>query len=152
MTNDQMSGEREQTLQAFETAYALTLPQAYRHYLLQTGGQTPQDNAFFVDDGDERWETTVQLFDLRTGAYCVMSVPTNFEEYRGRILAHLVPIGVDPGGNLVCISLAEETHGHIYFAHHDYFAYGGEEPADFGVFRLAPSFDEFLTGLARPTR
>lgn len=78
------------------------------------------------------------------------SVPENFAEYKGRIPNHLLPIGSDPGGNLICISVADMTWGQVFFAHHDYFTYVGE-PGNDRVRFLARSITDFLASLRDPS-
>ncbi len=100
-----------------------------------------------MSDGSESWETDVSFFGLQTGSYSLYSVPENFIEYAGLIPMHLIPIGVDPGGNLIAISIASETFGYIYFSDHDYFTYDGEAPTDMGTHFLTDSFPNFLACL-----
>ncbi|GAB2880081.1 hypothetical protein GCM10027277_56630 [Pseudoduganella ginsengisoli] len=138
---------RESVLLQFENAIGATLPDAYRIFLVSTGGETPKMNSFPLGSGVDAWETEVSFFGLQTGAYCLHSVPENFKEYAGRIPHHLVPIGIDPGGNLICLSIAEDRCGQIFFADHDYFSYDGDEPTDDGVEFLASSFESFFGSL-----
>lgn len=138
---------RETVLLEFENALGATLPDNYRIFLISTGGETPELNSFPLGSGADAWETEVSFFGLQTGAYCLYSVPENFKEYAGRIPHHLVPIGSDPGGNLICLSIANATRGQIFFAHHDYFSYNGDEPPEDGVEFLASTFENFLEGL-----
>ena len=137
----------EAILLNFEKEIETALPFEYRQFLIQTGGETPKKNSFSIGSGGEVWETDVSFFGLQTGAYCLYSVPDNFKEYVGRIPRHLVPIGSDPGGNLICISVAEGTHGQIFFADHDYFTYDDQEPAEDGAQFLSLSFQDFFGSL-----
>jgi hypothetical protein len=138
---------RDVFLSDFEELIGKKLPGPYREFLLIEGGETPPANSFLVCDGKEEWETDVSFFGLQTGAYRLYSVPVNFYEYHGRIPKHLIPIGSDSGGNLICISISEETFGQIYFSDHDYFSYDGEEPTDHGTWLLASSFPDFFNNL-----
>ncbi|MQA40356.1 SMI1/KNR4 family protein [Rugamonas aquatica] len=146
MLKGDIPDKRECVLRDFERTINQTLPAAYRQFLLSTGGDTPLGNSFVVDEGDETWETEVSFFGLQTGAYCLYSVPENFIEYKGRIPTHLIPIGNDPGGNLICISIADETRGQVFFADHEYFSYDGEPNNDNAKF-LAESITDFLDSL-----
>ena len=149
MTGDDAKAVREAVLLGFEETIDKILPTEYREFLISTGGETPRNNSFLISDGEDAWETDVSFFGLQTGAYCLYSVPENFREHDGRIPKHLVPIGSDPGGNLVCISVAAESNGQIFFADHDYFTYEDEEPSDDGAQLLANSFGDFLGSLRR---
>lgn len=146
MLNGDIPEKRESVLLDFERTFNVILPDAYRKFLLHTGGRTPPNNSFLVDDGNETWEAEVSFFGLQRGAYILYSVPEHFSESRGLIPNHLIPIGDDREGNLICISVADETLGQIFFADHDYFSYAGE-PSNIGVQFLQKSIDDFLASL-----
>jgi hypothetical protein len=137
-------------LAAFEKAIGARLPEEFQAFVLSTNGGTPSPDTYVVNDGEEEWESNVFFYGLQTGSQSLYSLPTNYEEYVGRIPSGLIPIGNDYGGNLICISIRKEDYGQIFFSHHDYFTYDDEEPTDDGTHYLAPSFSTFFNNLHEP--
>jgi hypothetical protein len=134
-------------LAAFEEVIEARLPEDYKAFVLSTNGGTPFPDTYIVNDGEEEWESNVFFYGLQTGHHSLYSLPTNYEEYAGRIPSGLIPIGNDYGGNLICISVTQETYGQIFFSHHDYFSYNDEEPCEDGTYFVAPSFSAFFDNL-----
>jgi len=138
-------------LATFEEAIGARLPEDYKAFVLSTNGGTPSPDTYVVNDGKEEWESNVFFYGLQTGPHSLYSLPTNYEEYVGRIPSGLIPIGNDYGGNLICISTGIESYGQIFFSHHDYFSYDDEEPSESGTHFLAPSFSVFYDNLHEPS-
>lgn len=65
------------------------------------------------------------------------------------IPSYLVPIGIDPVENLICISVDEESRGSVYFCDLSYFEQDNGLMMEHILF-IAASFDEFLNLLYIP--
>lgn len=73
------------------------------------------------------------------------SLDKNIKIYEDRLPIGFVPIGCDPGGNVICIGTDEEFTGRIYFWDHEE---ESEDPDDMSnVHLIADSFSEFLDQL-----
>lgn len=67
--------------------------------------------------------------------------------YRGRIPPNLLPIAHDPFGNLICLSVAGQDRGKVYFWDHEVEVREGEIPSYRNVSFIADNFESFLDGL-----
>lgn len=64
--------------------------------------------------------------------------------YANRFPSNCIPIGCDPGGNLILLSVKGEDYGKVYFWDHEM----ETEPADYSNLTLiADSFEEFINSL-----
>ncbi len=68
--------------------------------------------------------------------------------FRDRVPANLLPIARDPGGNLICLSIAGSDRGKVYFWDHEEEAEEGETPGYDNVYFVADSFDDLLHNLS----
>lgn len=67
--------------------------------------------------------------------------------YKKRIPSNQIPVGHDPGGNLICISISGSDVGTVFFWDHEKESPEGQLPATENVFIIAPNFDAFLAKL-----
>lgn len=72
----------------------------------------------------------------------------NYNNYRGRMPSDLIPIASDPGGNILCIAVSEDSNEKVFFWDHE-----NEEVFENGsctnqnIYLVAKSFDEFIDSL-----
>jgi cell wall assembly regulator SMI1 len=127
----------ESAVAGLEENLEAKLPQDYRSFLLAHNGGMPTPNAFHIDE--RQGESTLAiLFGIAPGdPYDLWSNAVDALEDMDRTL---VPIGADPGGNKVVLSLSPDSYGQIFFRDH-------EEPVQRGLWRMAASFSEFMAGL-----
>ena len=74
---------------------------------------------------------------------------SDYQTYKGRVPSDTVPIGYDPGGNLLLLGIGSRNYGQVFFWMQSY-EKDGSEPgeADYrNVGFVANSFDEFLDSL-----
>jgi hypothetical protein len=135
----------EPDLVEFEGKLGVTLPADYREFLLEHNGGTPKPNMFFISD-EEGYGIAKYLFSVHARPRYA-SLVWNWEASRGRVPATLLPIGGDPFGNLICISLGGDDKGAIYFWDHEREADEGEEPSFDNISFLADSFTTFIKNL-----
>jgi hypothetical protein len=119
------------------------LPDPYRRFLLTHNGGTPDPAGFvYADESGPYTDSEVARF-MGIG-------DTNYdleewsEIYRGRMPEELLPIAVDPGGNVICLAIAGANRGAVYFWDHEA---ESDPPTWSNVHRLADSFDAFLANL-----
>ncbi len=131
--SDEAQRERvgEEEVRSLEAKIGFSFPPAYRKFLLENNGGPTKPFAFKWNDGDGDYADSV----LR----CLLAIHGNPAEYwdqfdyhlrmfGDRIPSHMAPIGVDPFGNLVLISLDGEDAGKIYFWDHENEVEEGEVP------------------------
>lgn len=110
-----------QELEKFELQYNIILPSKYKNFLLKTNGGQPEPNIFLISD--EQGASGVNgLFGIYTGGY--EDVEKRMEIFKGRLPNGFIPIGDDPGGNLICLGINKKYYEKIYFWDH-------EEEADY---------------------
>ena len=135
----------EEDVAEFEKQLKTSLPADYRQFLLTHNGGMPEASVFRINY--ELGEGIVNdFFGLHDGPNYA-SLRWHQEISRGRMPDILLPIGGDPGGNLICISLGTEDKGAIYFWEHEFEGDEGEEPIFDNVYRIADSFSQFLNEL-----
>jgi len=133
---------REQ-LAAVEQRLGVLLPQAYRGFLLAHNGGKPKPNAFQTRDGTG---SSIDWFlGIHSGPH------DNFEGYfinykvtRRALPTNLIPIGHDPGGNLICLSVQGEDTGAVYFWDHEKET---SPPTYANLHLIADSFEGLLDSL-----
>lgn len=133
-------------LEDAEKRLHVAFPSEYREFLLKHNGGRPTPKSFeFKDTHGNDSDSLIHFFLAIYNGY-----DDNLEiEYRARVeedrlLPHFVPIANDPFGNLICLSVAGEDLGKVYFWDHEI------EPETAGyenMSLIADSFTEFLNKL-----
>ncbi|WP_238322775.1 SMI1/KNR4 family protein [Gorillibacterium massiliense] len=135
-TNGPLSVE---IIEQFELKHSISLPEQYRSFLLEFNGGRPIPKLFKISD--EQGPDILRMFFGIGEMY--NNLAENIHIYEDRLPIGLMPIGNDPGGNVICIGTDEEYYGKIYFWDHE------EESEDLddisNVYLLADSFDDFLS-------
>lgn len=137
----------QETIEDFERNLDIVLPSSYRTFLLQYNGGHPQPNmfpiqGFYADThGLLEW-----FFCIAEGD--VYDLVQNKQVYKNRAPSDLLPIGTDPGGNLICLGVKGKNYGKIYYWDHETEGEEGEQPTYDNVYFVADSFDDLLQSLA----
>lgn len=140
----------EADLKQAEAEMNKTLPESYRRFLLQHNGGRPSQKYFpLTGDPRDTHGMLEWLFPIERGN--VYDLVTGNLFLDGRLPDHLVAIGADPGGNQICLSVAGDDLGKVYFWDHEDEVEEGETPDDHNVYLIANSFAEFLNGLKAET-
>jgi len=139
----------EVDLQAFESTHGIELPNDYKAHLMASNGGYPKRRTFFKDNQEF---TVNQFFSAGSGSMTLHDVRRRtFSDLHN----DLVFFADDAGGDLFCLSVGPEDYGSVYYiAHESYRPPKRKEmshPRQYGkgVYFLAPSFTDFLNGLAR---
>jgi hypothetical protein len=86
-----------------------------------------------------------KFFGIHAGEYNRL---LHYARWRGqRVPADLLPIGRDPGGNLICISITGPNQGKIYFWDHEEEVEEGQPPGYDNVYFVAGSLPALLASL-----
>jgi len=141
---DSLGEIHPQQIDALEKTLGYSLPASYRNFLLRYNGGEPADTVFFIDD--EEGEDVIGGFygichedvDNLASIYAICS---------GRMPKHVLPIAFDPFGNQICLSLAGDDTGNVYFWDHEREYLDGRAPDYHNLILLADSFDAFLASL-----
>lgn len=131
-------------IEVFEAFLGVKLPSDYANYLLKNNGGTPANKYF--DIPGEGYDLVNYFFAL-VGANKQRTLSYAMRNYKGRVPDEMLPIGNDPGGNLLLLTLKGKMRGKVSFWDHEREA--DEEPQPFyeNIKTLAPSFDAFLKKL-----
>jgi hypothetical protein len=140
-------GASEDEVERIEQALAGgRLPEDYRRFLLTHNGGSPEPAGFVLagppgpyQDSEVQWFLGIGDPDYDLEDW--------FATYRGpeaRMPAELLPIAVDPGGNVICLAVAGERRGAVFFWDHEE---ESDPPGWSNVHPIADSFDAFLEGL-----
>lgn len=134
----------QSALEVFESFAGYTLPREYAEYLKTNAGETPNPSAFEVpDEGD----TSVQYFFPLVSKTKTDTLAYKLKNYTGRVPEEMLPIGADPGGNLILLRIKGPKRGAVFFWDHELEADDEEQPYYDNIKPLADSFPEFLASL-----
>ena len=130
-------------LNNIEEKIGFNFPADYKRFLLQFNGGKPEKEVFNMINNSSIVD---RFFGFCENEY------RNALRYYGvvynkRIPSNTFPIGKDPGGNLILISISGSDYGKIYFWDHNWEAEEGREPDYSNLTLIADSFDEFVNNL-----
>ena len=130
-------------IKSIEHQIGFRLPDDYAHFLADYGGYAFESYVEFPYlqsyPGGERGMFNV-FFGIMPGSS--YDLTGNLRTYQGRISSDLLPIGNDPGGNIICLSIVGDDRGAVYFWDHEEEASEGSN-----AYLIARSFDEFINSL-----
>lgn len=134
----------EVAVAAFEASRGIRLPADYRESLLATNGGKPEPCAFQLMLRSGPYTDSIVHWFLSLGDTAGPSLESFADLMAGRMPPELLPVAPDPGGNFVCLGVAGDARGKVYFWDHEREHY----PTDWSnVDLVADSFDAFLRGL-----
>lgn len=128
-------------IKQFESDHDVILPEKYKHFLLQWNGGYSEPSVFKISD-----EQGASVLNVLNG---IGDMYDNLEKvldiYEGRLPAGFIPIGDDPGGNVICVGTKEPYYEKIYFWDHEQ---ESDEPDSMSnMYLLAGDIYEFLDQL-----
>jgi cell wall assembly regulator SMI1 len=149
----EMSKSRKQLCEAdideAEDLLDTAFPADYREFLLEYNGGRPKYDNFPIENNPSDTHGMINFFFYLKdeGAYNLLKWANRM---RGRVPSELIPIAIDPGGNLICLAVAGNNQGKVYFWDHEEEAEEGKTPTYDNVYAIADSFNQFLTNLTGP--
>ncbi len=132
----------DQFVITIEQFFRFKLPQSYKLFLYKSNGGVTKNKFFLLRNNVKEGSVLDRLFGLTAKQYYNMLV--YYRDYSTRIPINTLPIGCDPGGNIILLSVKGEDYGKVYFWDHEM----ETDPPDYSNLTLiADSFDEFINGL-----
>ena len=132
-------GETE--VDAFEKKYNISLPPAYRRFLIETNGGRPERDAFSVPGFTE---SSIQVFLGLNDPITSCNLDWCREVYSDRLPEHIMPIATTGLADIVCMSIGQDTAGAVYYWDGVHIS-----PTYGELYLVANSFEEFLERLYR---
>ena len=137
----------DEIITEFEDQHNLKLPEDYRDFILEVNGGRPVKSwqFDFVEVGDtDSTSSIINYFLSFSNEYNGVQPSYRDRVENEEIPPDMVPIAIDPGGNLILISAAGEDFGTVCFCDHEL------EDSDTGYMIISPiekSFTKFLQSL-----
>ena len=130
-----------ETISNFETRHAITLPQSYKTFLTQSNGGRPSWTVFDVPKWPGKATALHFLFGIHDGKHNNLALW--YDELRDRLPEGFIAIGVDMGGNFLCLGIEGGFVGEIWYwdSSNDY------DLEDGTMFRVGKDIGEFLSHL-----
>jgi cell wall assembly regulator SMI1 len=132
----------------FEKQFDIRLPQDYKEFLLQNNGGAPEEDwAFdFIDIAtNTKTGSDIQsffvIYDEETYKDDDLRKSYRILRENEEVPVGILPIGNDPGGNLICISVSDKNYGEVFFCDHEL-----EDPETGYIIMstIADSFSKFI--------
>lgn len=138
---------QENFLETHEQFFNFKFPKDYRDFLLEYNGGITKNTVFLFKNDPEDGSILDRLFGFTPAKN--QNILIYFRNYQNRIPNNTFPIGYDPGGNLVLLSVKGPDRGKVYFWDHEREADSsqGEKPSYDNLTLIADSFDEFINNL-----
>ena len=134
----------ENDIADFERRQNIVLPSSYRSFLLQSNGGRPERDLFLIPGFPEGPDGRIHFFFDINGSMGCYNLDFNREWFSDRIPDHLLPIATTEGADIICMSLAPDALGAVYYWD------GVHISPTYGMLYLvANSFEEFLEQLYR---
>ncbi len=148
---DAMGPLDPEALTKLEAETGTALPEEYRQFLRQYNGGRPEPSCFDIVWKGQPWakrfpfDTVDYFFGVREGKPSDFLV--NYRRFRKRVPADTVPIGCDPGGNLLLLGVQGAQSGQVFFWVREYEVEEGETPDFSNVGFVANSVAALLGSL-----
>jgi cell wall assembly regulator SMI1 len=124
------------------------IPPAYRAFLEEhDGGEPVRDRFTYVQDNQPKPGTLDEFLGVAPVEPPLVNLVVMVGILGERMLPGVVPIALDPGGNLVCIDTRDRSDGPVVFWDHEY---EGDPPDAANLYPIAPDFPTFLASLREP--
>jgi cell wall assembly regulator SMI1 len=133
---------------SFEKQLNVRLPQDYKDFLLKNNGGMPEEDwAFdFIDIAtNTKTSSGIQsffvIYDEETNNDDDLRKSCRILQENEEVPVGTLPIGDDPGGNLICISVSDNNYGEVFFCDHEL-----EDPETGYMImsKIAESFSQFI--------
>ena len=135
----------------FEQSIGVALPACYRRFLEIHNGGYPTPARFRIAWNGQMearrfpYDDVNFLFGLARESWC--DLRNGYDCYLGRVPRDTIPIGGDPGPNVILLGITGSRRGQVLFWVSDGECEEGDEPDDSNVGFVASDFRAFLDSL-----
>lgn len=134
----------------FEEKYKIHLPEDYKNFLLSTNGGKTVNRKFNTNDPTKKGKinsSIVMFFPLSNQND--MNLEDKYREFtlEAVVPSRFLPIGNDPVGNLICLSMNGNDKNSVYHCDLDYLD-EDKELKDDCIRLISSGFKEFIESLA----
>lgn len=139
-------------IQDFERSIGIQLPDDYRSFLEQYNGGRPEPERFRMRWHDQDlarrfpYDDVDFLYGIDRGRPHDLFIW--WQCFQDRVPKDTIPIGNDPGPNMILLGVSGTRRGHVLFWVSGEEVEEGDEPDDRNVGFVAPSFTAFLDSLS----
>lgn len=144
---------RREVIESVSASLGLPFPSIYVDFLLAHNGGMVQPlrslpRRFPIQGCKRDTHGLVHVF-FNVGSGDAVDLAEEHETFRDRVPSELLPIGSDPGGNLICLACTGQRIGQVFFWERAFEANEdeGEEVGWDNVYFIAGSLEEFFRGL-----
>jgi hypothetical protein len=142
----EMNGDfSEKQLLQKEEDFGISLPLFYRNFIKNFNGGVPEKIFFNFKDTKTNGSLVDRLFGFVENKY--RNIDMYYKNYKMRIPCNTLPIGIDPGGNLILLSVKGPDYGKVYYWDHNWEAEDGQVADYSNLTLIADSFEEFINNL-----
>lgn len=135
----------ENEIMQVEAVLGLTLPSAYKNFLQLHNGGRPYPDSFPIQIEHLGTQGKVDVF-LCINDDDLFDLITWVKRYQTRVPEELIPVAVDPGGNLICLGVKGKYTEQVLFWDHENEAPEGEDAWFKNVYLVGHTFDAFIAG------
>lgn len=149
---------KDADLLKLQKSFGYSLPKDYTLFLQNYGGGSfARPVVAPIQEPKSPHETTVGpgvffgFYRKSEGEFHDYDIRENLADYEDRMPPHMLPVGEDPGGNLICVSCGGNDFGKVYFWDHEE-EERPEEGKDCGYSNLsllAADFKTFISNLKK---
>lgn len=140
-------------LKNYEEKIGIEFPQDYKEFLKEYSGQSFEREPRFpyLEDypGGKHGIFSIFYGIMPGDSYDLIEAVNT---YKGRINNDLLPIGEDPGGNIICLAVKGENSGKVYFWDHEEekVVPNDSKTDDTNLYLVSNSFADFIQSLQLP--
>lgn len=113
-----MTKVTSEDISEFEDRMGIKLPNKYKQLVLKQNGGKPEPNYFEIPEFPGKDSILDFLYGINvTQSYG--NLEKKIETFKDRIPSPFIPIGRDPGGNLICVGTKAPYKDKIYYWDHE---------------------------------
>ncbi|KFE72320.1 SMI1/KNR4 family protein [Hyalangium minutum] len=128
-------------LRSFEQQHGLALPASYEEFLLKTNGGRPERDLLALTGLEGNPRARIHLFFGLNDPVESCNLDWNLEVFKDRIPVGLIPIATTEGTDKICLCVAGERAGAVFYWD------GHASPDERNLYALAGDFTSFLSSL-----
>lgn len=128
----------ESTLAEFEKKIGARFPEDFREFFIKSNR---------IEHSLSTFKISAEQGDSRVHEIYKSDLENEWNVFKNRIPQTMIPFASDPFGNQLCIGVTGDEKGKVYFWDHELEGEEDEQPYYKNVYKIAESFQDFLSGL-----